>query len=74
MSDKAPVFDIALKVPLQNFDLELDYSGSPRSLGVFGVSGSGKTTFLECLAGLRTSASGRIEFGGESWLDSTKGI
>lgn len=74
MNNSPPVFDIELRIPLQEFELELQYSGSPKSLGVFGVSGSGKTTFLECLAGLRKFDSGRIAFEGESWLESTKGI
>jgi len=74
MSESPSVLDIDLKVPLQEFDLELAYSGSPRSLGVFGVSGSGKTTFLECLAGLRKGDLGLVAFEGEPWLDSTNGI
>jgi molybdate transport system ATP-binding protein len=74
MSASPPIFDIDLKIPLQEFNLELAYSGSPRSLGLFGVSGSGKTTFLECLAGLRRREFGQVAFEGEPWLDSTKGI
>jgi len=73
MSEAPVLFDIDLNVPLQEFDLELEYSGSPKSLGVFGVSGSGKTTFLECLAGLKKFDDGRIVFDGEVWLESAKG-
>ncbi|MCH2615667.1 MAG: ATP-binding cassette domain-containing protein [Opitutales bacterium] len=73
MSEAPVLFDIDLNVPLQEFDLELEYSGSPKSLGVFGVSGSGKTPGLECLAGLKKFDDGRIVFDGEVWLESAKG-
>ena len=42
--------------------------------GLFGVSGSGKTTWLETIAGLRKKAEGLIECCGEVWLDTAKGI
>jgi molybdate transport system ATP-binding protein len=41
---------------------------------LFGASGSGKTTILRCLAGLERPDQGRIAFGEETWLDSSKGV
>ena len=51
--------DVALEVP------EGD------CLALAGPSGAGKTTILRLLAGLATPDSGRIECGGELWLDDT---
>lgn len=50
--------DISLLLPAQGFSV------------IFGHSGSGKTTFLRCLAGL-TPCSGTLAVGGEVWQDST---
>jgi len=41
---------------------------------LFGPSGSGKTTILRCLAGLERPDRGRIAFGEETWVDSSKGV
>ncbi len=64
------IFSISLKARFGNLNLDLGYKGSKRVLGVFGVSGAGKTTFLECLAGLRKVMSGQITVAGEIWLDT----
>ena len=39
-----------------------------------GPSGVGKTTVLECVAGLRRPDTGRITCGREVWFDSTAGL
>ena len=41
---------------------------------LFGLSGSGKTTVLRCLAGLEPLTSGRIVFNGEVWADAESGL
>ncbi len=41
---------------------------------VFGHSGSGKTTFLRCLAGFEASATGRVFFGEQAWLNNGKSL
>lgn len=40
---------------------------------LFGLSGSGKTTVLRCVAGLEHLTSGRIVFNGEVWADMDSG-
>lgn len=52
-------------------DLQLPATGV---VALFGVSGSGKTTVLRCLAGLEPRARGRIRIQGKTWLDSQAGI
>jgi len=41
---------------------------------LFGASGSGKTTVLRCLAGLLAPDEGRIQFAGEVWDDTARGV
>ncbi len=41
---------------------------------LFGLSGSGKTTVLRCLAGLERLTKGRIVFNGDIWADVDRGI
>jgi molybdate transport system ATP-binding protein len=43
-------------------------------LGIFGPSGSGKTTILRAIAGLHAPSAGRVSVGGESWLDTARGL
>lgn len=43
-------------------------------LGIFGESGSGKTSVLRCVAGLEKNVKGRIEVNGETWLDENKSL
>jgi molybdate transport system ATP-binding protein len=67
-------FDLDLAVPLDRFELRVRWETDEPSLGVFGPSGAGKTTLLLALAGLRRGARGRIRFGGETWLDTERGV
>ena len=46
--------------------------GRGEVLALVGPSGSGKSTVLRCIAGLHTPAEGRIECGGETWLDTAR--
>ncbi len=43
-------------------------------LALVGPSGSGKSTILRTIAGIYTPIRGRIDVGGETWLDTTAGI
>jgi len=51
-----------------NFDIP-----NKGALGIFGQSGSGKTSILRCIAGLEKQVKGHIEIGKEIWLNN-KGI
>jgi molybdate transport system ATP-binding protein len=43
-------------------------------LALVGPSGSGKTTVLRVIAGLLQPAEGRVQAGGETWLDTAAGL
>jgi len=74
MNTSIPQLQLAFTLPLDQFDLNVEYTTTQQVTGVFGVSGAGKTSLLETVAGIRRNARGRICFGGEAWLDSTKNI
>lgn len=49
--------DIAFQIPTEGV------------LGIFGASGSGKTSILRCIAGLEPNVKGKICIDGSTWLD-----
>ena len=66
---------IRLSLPRDAFRLHVDIEIPGRGItGVFGESGSGKTSLLRCVAGLEKVPQGRIEIGGEIWLDTETGL
>ena len=62
------------RIPLADFDLELDASFQARVTSLFGPSGAGKTTILDAIAGLRSIASGEIEINGKTLVSTKRGI
>jgi molybdate transport system ATP-binding protein len=66
---KTPRIEMRVKLPLSQFELDVDVTSSARSLGVFGASGAGKTSLLETIAGWRTPTAGRIRVGDEVLFD-----
>nr|AYM53936.1 molybdate ABC transporter ATP-binding protein [Corallococcus coralloides] len=65
---------LAIRLPLARFTLEVETRLEGASVAVMGRSGSGKTSLLEVLAGLRRGARGRVEVGGRVLLDSEAGV
>jgi molybdate transport system ATP-binding protein len=57
-----------------DFRLEIAEQVQTHVLALFGASGSGKTTVLESVAGLRRPERGRIEVDGRTLYSSGKGI
>jgi molybdate transport system ATP-binding protein len=54
-------------------DVDLRVDGAGRA-AIVGPSGAGKSTVLRIIAGLRRPDPGRVVMGGETWLDSGRGI
>lgn len=65
---------VDFRLALPNFSLEVAFETSAEFLVVYGPSGSGKSMTLRALAGLAGAAEGKISVGGESWLDTQKGL
>lgn len=67
-------FDISLRLRIGERDVALDLQSDAPLTALVGVSGAGKTSVLNCIAGLLTPDSGRIAIAGEVLLDSKHGI
>lgn len=63
-----------VRVPLEHFELDVSCATDARSVGLFGASGSGKTTIVETLAGWRDVPHGLVEVDGATWLDTERGV
>jgi len=60
-------------LPLRDFELTLALDVA-RTVALVGPSGAGKTSALRVVAGLARPQRGRVELGGETWLDTERGI
>ncbi len=54
-----------------SFALDVEFSAAAGFTILFGASGAGKTTVLDCIAGLQTPESGRVTVGEDSLFDSS---
>ncbi|WP_224361574.1 molybdenum ABC transporter ATP-binding protein [Hyalangium versicolor] len=68
------MIEVSLRLPLARFPLEVEARFSSASVAVMGRSGSGKTSLLESLAGLRRGARGRVAVRERVLLDSSSGV
>jgi len=68
-----PELQVAVRLDLDRFALDVNLVTRHKVTGIFGASGSGKTSLLEAIVGLRRRARGRIRQGDHVWLDSEAG-
>ncbi|MDR2853041.1 MAG: ATP-binding cassette domain-containing protein [Burkholderiaceae bacterium] len=66
--------DLTLRAPGRRFVLDVAFSSQTPRTALLGPSGSGKSTLLLALAGLLPNAQGHMRVGGETLLDSARGI
>jgi molybdate transport system ATP-binding protein len=62
-----------LAVRRRSFDVALALALERETVALVGPSGAGKSTVLRAVAGL-VPAHGRVTVGGETWLDSDRGV
>jgi molybdate transport system ATP-binding protein len=62
------------RLPLAQFELDIDASFEARLTAIFGPSGSGKTTILDANAGVKEIAEGEIEVNGRTLVSSARHI
>ena len=58
------LLDVNIQKKLNFFDLDVSFSLSKGLLAIQGLSGSGKTTTLDCISGLKTPDKGYIKLNG----------
>ena len=61
------MFDIKIVKKLQNFELNLEIKSDEKLIAIVGKSGSGKTTFLRCIAGFENIDDGYIKIDNQNW-------
>jgi len=66
--------DVQITHRAGDFSLEVAFRADEGVTALFGVSGSGKTSVVNAVAGLLKPDSGRIQLGGEVFLDTQTGI
>jgi molybdate transport system ATP-binding protein len=67
-------FDIALEHRIGEREIALAFASDARLTALVGPSGAGKTTVLNCIAGLIRPDAGRIAVEGKALFDSTSRI
>ena len=71
----APLSHLRLKLQRADFALDVDLQLPGQGITVLvGVSGSGKTSLLRCVAGLERTPDARVAIAGETWQDDAAGI
>jgi molybdate transport system ATP-binding protein len=71
----APLSRLRLKLNRANFTLDIDLELPGQGITVlFGVSGSGKTSLLRCVAGLERTPGALVSIAGETWQDDAAGV
>jgi len=58
----------------REFHLQIDQEFLPGFTILFGPSGGGKSTLLDCIAGLQTPDAGRVSLADQIFFDSDRGI
>ncbi len=71
----APLSRLRLKLQRADFALDVDLELPGQGITVlFGVSGSGKTSLLRCVAGLERTPGALVSIAGETWQDDAASI
>lgn len=69
------MIEIRLEKPLDSYPLSLNLQLPNQGVcAIFGRSGAGKTSLINCLSGLTTPSSGRIAIGERCLFDSSAGV
>lgn len=68
------MIDCHIQLSLGKFKLDKTFVSEHNVIGLFGASGSGKTSILHAIAGLNTPENGWIKIKDQTWFDSEKGV
>lgn len=68
------LIDCRFQLQMGQFLIEPNFQSDALVIGLFGASGSGKTSILHAIAGLNTPLSGLIKIQDQTWFDSDQKI
>ncbi len=68
------LIDCRFQLHMGHFHIEPSFQSDGSVIGLFGASGSGKTSILHAIAGLNTPRSGVIKIQDQTWFDSDQKI
>lgn len=69
-----PMFDCDFALGFNKFNLDFKLNANAKVIGLFGISGSGKTSILHAIAGLISPNKGHIHINGQIWFDKQQKI
>ena len=70
----ASTLRVELRKMQSDFNLQVDFAVAPGIAILFGPSGAGKTTVLDCIAGLVAPNNGTVAVGAETLFDSARAV
>ncbi|WP_445406149.1 ATP-binding cassette domain-containing protein [Acinetobacter seifertii] len=68
------LIDCRFQLHMGQFHIEPSFQSDASVIGLFGASGSGKTSILHAIGGLNTPRSGVIKIQDQTWFDSDQKI
>jgi len=68
------LIECRFELQMDQFHIEPSFESDAAVIGLFGASGSGKTSILHAIAGLSTPRSGLIKIQDQTWFDSNQKI
>ena len=74
MLDTVDMLDVDIQKKLEFFELDIKFTVGNGLLAIQGMSGSGKTTILNCISGIKTADKGHIRLNNRIFFSSNDNI
>lgn len=74
MLDTVDMLDVDIQKKLEFFELDIKFTVGNGLLAIQGMSGSGKTTILNCISGIKTADKGHIRLNNRIFFSSNNNI
>lgn len=74
MLDTVDILDVDIQKKLEFFELDIKFTVGNGLLAIQGMSGSGKTTILNCISGIKTADKGHIRLNNKIFFSSNDNV